>query len=76
MTQHMKEESESLGKHHDDDDAIDDEAEENGLGDDDNFDGFDENEGFTNKADEAYKDVLNNITGSGKDVTQLLMGKD
>ena len=43
MIQHMKEYSENLGKNHDDDGIIDDDAKENGLEDDDDFDGFDKN---------------------------------
>jgi len=76
MTQQMKEESENQGKHHDDDGAIDDDAEENGLGDNEDFDGFDENEDVTSEADEAYMDALNKLTGSGNDVAQFLMGED
>ena len=72
----MKEESENPGKHHDDEGAINDDAEENGLGDDDNFDNFDDNEDVTREADEAYMDVLNNITGRENNVIQFLMGED
>ena len=46
----MKEDSENKGKNHDDDGAIDDDAEENGLGDNEDFDGFDENEDVTSEA--------------------------
>ena len=50
MKQQMKEDIENKGKHHDDDGAIDDDAEENGLGDNEDFDGFDENEDVTSEA--------------------------
>ena len=43
MIQQMKEAIENLGKQHDDDDTINDDAEENGLEDDDNFDVFHKN---------------------------------
>ena len=74
MKYQNKEYRENQGKHHDDDGAVDDDAKENGLGGDDNFDGFDENEDITSKADKAYMDALKNITVSGSDVDQLLMG--
>ena len=41
MTQKLKDESENQGKRHNDDGSIDDDAEENGLGDNKNFNGFD-----------------------------------
>ena len=43
ITQNIKEESENLGKHQYYDVIIDDDAEENGLEDDEDFDGFHEN---------------------------------
>ena len=43
MTQKIKEESENLGKHQYYDVIINDDAEENGLEDDEDFDGFREN---------------------------------
>ena len=74
VTQQIKEESENPWKHHDYDGAVDDEAEENGLEDDEDFYGFEENEYVTSEADKIYMDVLNNITGNGNDVSHLLMG--
>ena len=47
MKQKMKEESENPGKHHDDSDIIDDDAEENGLEDGEGFDGFHKNDYVT-----------------------------
>ena len=46
----IKEESENQGKHHDDDGSINDDAEENGLRDNGDFDGFDDNEDVTSEA--------------------------
>ena len=43
ITQNIKEESENLGKHQYYDVIIDDDAEENGLEDDEDFDGFHDN---------------------------------
>ena len=63
MTQQIKEESENPWKHHDYDGAVDDDAEENGLEDDEDFYGFEENEYVTSEADKVYMYVLNNITG-------------
>ena len=63
MTQQIKEESENPWKHHDYDGAVDDDAEENGLEDDEDFYGFEENEYVTSEADKVYMDVLNNING-------------
>ena len=40
IKQKMKDDSENLGKHHDDDGIINDDTEENGLVHDDDFDGF------------------------------------
>ena len=65
MTHNIKEESDNTGKHHDDDGTIDDDKEENGLGDDEDFDGFDKNEDVTSETDEVYICALNNRTGSG-----------
>ena len=50
MTQQMKEESENQGKHHYDDGAINDDAEENRLGENEDYDGFNENEDVTSEA--------------------------
>ena len=63
VTQQIKEESENPWKHHDYDGAVDDDAEENGLEDDEDFYGFEENEYVTSEAYKIYMDVLNNITG-------------
>ena len=76
MTQQMKKESENQGKHHDDDGDIDDYTEENGLGDNDYFYGFDKNEDVTSEADKSYMDALNKFTGSINNVAQFLMGED
>ena len=65
-----------MGKHHDDDGAINDEAKENGLGENDNFDGFDDNEDVASEADETYMDMLNKLAGSGTFVAKFLMGED
>ena len=46
----MKEESENQGKHHDDDGVINDDAEENVLGENEDSDGFDDNEDVTSEA--------------------------
>ena len=46
----MKEESDNQGKQHDYDGAIYDDAEGNGLGDNEDFDGFDDNEDVTSEA--------------------------
>ena len=43
MTHNMKEDSYNTGTHNDDDSVINDDAEENGLGDNHDFDGFDYN---------------------------------
>ena len=75
MIQQMKEAIENMGKHHDDNDTINDDAEENGLEDDDNFDVFQNNLDVTTEADELCMDVLNKLTCRGKDIFQLLMGK-
>ena len=51
MKQHMKEESKNQGKHHDDDyGAINNDTAKNGLGENEDFDGFYENEDVTSKA--------------------------
>ena len=76
MPHQKKEESENQEKHHDDYGAIDIDSEEIGLGDNKDFDGFDNNEAVTSEADDAYMDPLNKSTGSGNDVTQFLMGND
>ena len=65
-----------MGKHHDDDCAINDESKENGLGENDNFDGFDDNEDVASEADETYMDMLNKLAGSGTFVAKFLMGED
>ena len=71
----MKEEIENLGKHQDDYVIINDDAEENGLEDDEDFYGFHNNEDVTSEAGEAYMDTLNNIKVIGKDIYQFLMGE-
>ena len=76
MVQHMKEESENPGKQHDDDGIIYYDAEENVLGDDEYFHGFDDNEDATSKYYKDYMDALNNLTGSRDDVSQFLIGED
>ena len=76
VTQQIKEESENPWKHHDYDGAVDDDAEENGLEDDEDFYGFEENEYVTSEADKIYMDVLNNITGRENNFIQFLMGED
>mmetsp|Transcript_2586 Transcript_2586/g.5551 ORF Transcript_2586/g.5551 Transcript_2586/m.5551 type:complete len:1070 (-) Transcript_2586:974-4183(-) len=62
----MKDETEKGQK--DDDVAIVPEA-----GDDDGWEGFDENEDVTNPSDEAYMSALNKLS-SGVDVSQFLLG--
>ena len=76
MPQQMKEYSDNMGKQHDDDGIINYDADENGLEDDEDFDIFNENEDVTREADEAYLDMLNDITGSGNNVVQFLMGEE
>ena len=46
----MNEDSDNQGKHHDGDDAINDNAEENGMGYNKDFNGFDKNEDVTSEA--------------------------
>ena len=76
MTQRMKEYSDNLGKHHDDDDGIiGGDAKENGMEDDEYFDGFHNNEDVISKAYEAYMGALNKLTGRGDCVSQFLMGE-
>ena len=67
------EESDNLVNHHDDYGIINDGAGVNGMEDDEDFDGFHDNEGVTNEAEEASMDVLIKITGSGNNVYQFLM---
>ncbi|KAL7531578.1 hypothetical protein ACHAXR_006571, partial [Thalassiosira sp. AJA248-18] len=62
----MKEDTEKGQK--DDDADIEPEA-----GDDDEWEGFDENEDVTNPNDEAYMSALNKLTAGG-DVSQFLLG--
>jgi len=62
----MKDDAEKGQK--DDDAAIEPEA-----GDDDEWEGFDENEDVTNPSDEAYMSALNKLTAGG-DISQFLMG--
>ena len=63
MTQTMNEDSDNQGKHHDGDDAINDNAEENGMGYNKDFNGFDKNEDVTRDADETYMYTLEKLTG-------------
>ena len=58
MTQQMKEEGENPGKHHGDDGIINDDAKENGLKDDDYFDGFHKNEDVNSEADSSTMRML------------------
>ena len=62
MTHQMKEESENMGKHHDDDGIIDDESEEHVLGYDEDFDVFHKNEDVTRKADWRTMSILMGFT--------------
>ena len=75
MTQVTKEESENPQKNHDDYVIIDDYAEENGLEDDENFGGFHNNQDVTSDADKAYMDAMDQLTDSGNNTTQSLMGE-
>ena len=70
----MKEESYNLGNHHKYDSDINDDTKENGLGRNEFFYGFDDNEDVTSNADKVDMYALNNITGNGNDVSHLLMG--
>ena len=51
----------------DDEDVVDDEESDD--------EGFDENEDVSSKADEAYLDALNKLSGGGNEVTQFLAGE-
>ena len=61
----MKEDINNPGNNHYDNFTINDEAEGNVLGGNKDFYGFDNNDGFTSKADKAYMDVFNKLIGSG-----------
>ena len=76
MKQQMKEDSDNPGKQHDDDGAINDDAKEDGLGGNEYFSGFEENEVVISKADDSYINASNKLTGSRNDFSQLLMGED
>jgi len=73
MTERMKEEAE---REDDDEDGDIEEDAEEGEGDEEDFEGFDENEDVTSEADEAYMEALNKLTGSGADVGRFLIGDD
>ena len=47
--------------------------EENGVGENEDFNGFDKNEDVTIEADKAYMDALDNLTWSGNNVFQVVM---
>ena len=65
----MKENRKDTGNHLDDDGIIDDDTKGNGMEGDKDFDVFHNNEDVTSEADEAYMDTLNDLTGSGNNVT-------
>ena len=51
-------------------------AEKIGLGDDEDFYGFEDNDDVVSKDEKYYMDSLKNITGRGNDVSQLIVGED
>ena len=62
MEQQTKEESKNVVNHHDDDGIINDNAEENGLEDDGDFDVFHDNEDVTRKAIWRTMNILMGFT--------------
>ena len=65
-----------MGKHHDYDNAIVNDSKENGLEEDDDFDGFHDNKYVTGEDEETYMNVLNKLTDSGEYVDQFLIEEE
>ena len=62
MAQYINEDSENPGKKHDDDGIIDDDSKENGLEEDEDFDGFHKNEDIISEFDWSTKRNLMGFT--------------